>query len=131
MPGYNFKARFAPAVMSGVKLTTIRGRPAKVGSVAYLFTGQRTKACKRLGQGEIVSCLPVRLGWTDGGTPRVQLSGKWLNAALIDELAQGEGFASSREMLSWFEATYGLPNLTPDGGADVYEGFLIQWALAA
>jgi hypothetical protein len=131
VPAYNFQARFAPAVMSGIKNTTIRGRAAKVGGVAYLFTGMRTKACERLGRGEIVSCLPVKPGWTDGNTPRVQLSGKRLNVALIDELAQREGFTSSREMVDWFEATYGPRNLTPDGGADVYAGFLIKWALEA
>lgn len=55
MPGYNFQARFAPKVLGGTKATTIRGRAATVGSTAYLFTGQRTSACARLGQGEIIS----------------------------------------------------------------------------
>lgn len=127
MPAYNFQPRFAPLVREGLKKNTIRGRAAEVGSTAYLFTGQRTSACVSLGQGEIISCTPVKLGWRENGLARVQLRGKHLSYQQIDELAKGEGFDSEREMVSWFEATYKQRKATNDGGADVYSGFLIAW----
>ncbi|MEO8121681.1 MAG: hypothetical protein ABI606_20450 [Rhodoferax sp.] len=127
MPAYNFQNRFAPLVRSGSKKTTIRGREARIGSTAYLFTGMRTKACQRLGQSEIINCTPIKLGWRDNGCPRVQFRSQQLNTEQIAELAQGEGFSSAREMVSWFEKTYKQITHTNDGGADVYAGFLIDW----
>lgn len=52
MPSFNFQASFAAAVESGQKTQTIRKTcRAKVGDAAYLYTGQRTKQCRKLGEG--------------------------------------------------------------------------------
>jgi hypothetical protein len=127
MPGYNFQARFAPLVRSGLKRTTIRGRDAQVGTTAYLFTGQRTSSCQRLGKAPITSCLQIQLGWRNG-CPHVQLKGKRLTAALVQELAVAEGFVDGREMVSWFESTYKkAPIVLGDGERIVYAGYLIGW----
>jgi hypothetical protein len=127
MPAYNFQARFAPLVRSGAKTNTIRGREAQVGSTAYLYTGQRTKACECLGQGEIKSCLPVRLGWRNG-CPFVALRSKRLTASLVQELAVSEGFVDGREMVQWFQTTY-KNEIKPNAAEEfeVYAGFLISW----
>ncbi len=127
MPAYNFQARFAPLVRSGAKTNTIRGREALVGSTAYLYTGQRTKACECLGQGVIKSCLPVRLGWRNG-CPFVALRSKRLTSALVQELAVSEGFADGREMVQWFQTTYSK-DIKPEAHeeVEVYAGFLISW----
>ena len=82
MPAYNFQPHFAPLILSGSKCTTIRGREAKVGATAYLFTGMRTKACKRLGQSEIVHCAPVLLAYDrHNDEPLIKLGATFLTTA--------------------------------------------------
>lgn len=52
MPAYNFRKQFAPLVESGQKRQTIRTigkrRHARAGEPLQLYTGQRTKACRKL-----------------------------------------------------------------------------------
>ena len=51
MPAYSFNTRFVPMVVDGTKRQTIRARrknPAKVGDTLYLYSGLRTKYCKKL-----------------------------------------------------------------------------------
>ena len=52
MPAYNFQKQFAPLVESGQKRQTIRAigkrRHARPGESLQLYTGQRTKACRKL-----------------------------------------------------------------------------------
>ena len=52
MPAYTFQSRFAPLVASGEKRQTIRAigkrRHAAVGDRIQLYTGMRTKACRKL-----------------------------------------------------------------------------------
>lgn len=130
MPVYNFQARFAPKVLDGTKCTTIRGRDAKVGSTAYLFTGLRTKLCTRPGQGEIVHCAPISLGYKQNGMPAAILGCNQLTQQQLTELAVGDGFTGAREMLEWFEKTYGERIAAGDGGHYVYKGWLITWGTA-
>lgn len=131
MPAYNFQARFALKVLDGSKLSTIRGREAKVGSTAYLFTGMRTKACQRLGCGEIVYCAPITLGYDRDGEPFAMLDKQRLSKAEFDQLAMDDGFAYPREMLAWFKSTYDTetPVVFADGSRIVFEGFLIIWEI--
>lgn len=129
MPAYNFQARFVPAVMSGAKVCTIRRREAKVGSVAYLFTGMRTKSCERLGRGEIVDCRPITLGYQQNGMPRAMLGRQKMTQKDLLELAVSDGFSSAREMVTWFESTYSSIGFVADSGRDIFCGFLISWVL--
>lgn len=51
MPGYSFNIRFVPMLLDGTKRQTIRARrknPAKVGDTLYLYSGLRTRNCKKL-----------------------------------------------------------------------------------
>ena len=53
MPALNFRAEFADAVERGEKCQTIRayrkdGRNPKPGDTLHLYTGMRTRACRRL-----------------------------------------------------------------------------------
>jgi hypothetical protein len=52
MPTLNFQTRFAELVKNGTKRQTIRKvgkRFVCPGDILYLYTGQRTKECQRLG----------------------------------------------------------------------------------
>ena len=130
MPSYNFQPYFAPLILSGAKNTTIRGREAKVGSTAYLFTGMRTKACQRLGQSEIVHCSPILLAYDrHSDEPLIKLGAYHITEAQQEELAIQDGFTHTREMLAWFKKTYDTaePTYTKIGDKIVYNGFLITW----
>jgi hypothetical protein len=51
MPAYSFKEQFVPMVMDGSKPGTIRSfrkYAPRVGQLAHLFFGMRTKFCKKL-----------------------------------------------------------------------------------
>jgi len=122
MPAFNFQKQFAPAVESGEKRQTIRahrkdGRiPAKRGDTLALYTGMRTKACRKLIDATCTAVLPieiqsavVRIG---DGCIRFGEDGRDL-----DEFARADGFSDWFEMSSWFLKTHGTP----------FSGHLIRW----
>lgn len=131
MPAYNFKSQFAPAVEAGQKLCTIRGRAAVVGTTAYLYTGMRTKACRKLGQGTIVHCTGISLGYAQNGVPWARFPKHKMNFLDFTVLAAVDGFSSPRDMVDWFRDQYEHKCVTAneDGGQDVFSGFMITWEL--
>ena len=129
MPAYNFKAQFTPAVEAGQKLCTIRGRAARVGATAYLYTGMRTKACRKLGQGKITNCEPISLGSTVDGLPTGRLAGELLSQKALNKLAKTDGFPNALAMIDWFAETFDQLALLNSGSWLVFEGFLTTWEL--
>jgi len=102
MVAYNFQADFAPDILSGRKLSTIRPngkrRHAVAGDELQLFVGMRTSSCRLLLR---VPCLWSR---------KISIH----HIAVIrelEEVARIEGFASWPEMRDWFDRRYGLPVL--------------------
>lgn len=60
MPALNFKKRFEPMIESGDKRQTIRAkrkdcRDPKEGQTLYLYTGMRSKGCRKLGEAPCLS----------------------------------------------------------------------------
>lgn len=124
MPAYNFKPRFAALVESGQKRQTIRqtARGATRGATAYLYTGQRTSACRKIGEGTITDVLPIEVGRHACSEPYACITerdGKQTHLAHehLDSLARDDGFANGEEMAEWFAAQYGLP----------FTGYLHKW----
>lgn len=124
MPAYNFQSRFAPLVESGQKRQTIRqtAKGATRGATAYLYTGQRTANCRKLGEGTITDVLPIEIGRHACSEPYASITerdGKQTHLAHehMDSLARDDGFANGEEMAEWFAAQYGLP----------FIGYLHQW----
>lgn len=102
MVAYNFQARFAGAVESGAKHVTIREigkrRHVRVGERVQLYTGQRTRACRKL-----VEPDPVVTGVesiTFHADQRVWLDG-WMTEAEVEFMARIDGFASASEFLAF------------------------------
>lgn len=119
MPLFNFQKRFADAVESGEKRQTIRAkrknRP-KIGQTAFLYTGCRTKACRKLGEHEItnvqdiyISEHEVLLECYSSPTP--------MEISQLIKIAADDGFMNWHEMRDWFAKNHGLP----------FEGDLIKW----
>ena len=125
MPAYNFKKQFAEMVESGQKRQTIRktDKGAKVGDTAYLYYGQRTKQCRKLGEGTITAVWPIDILLNSLGSPTVVITcpdmTRFYTGDNLDTFAKADGFQTGEEMVSWFEKQYGLP----------FNGFLHQWTL--
>ena len=126
MPAINFQKRFAPLVESGVKTQTIRpkrkdGRNPHEGDTLYLYVGQRTKGCRKLGEGICTKVLQFIL-FEDG---RVIVDTDDLDVADKDELAIKDGFKDFDEMYDFFSRQYWE---SEDFGLPFY-GLLIEWDL--
>ena len=120
MPSISFKLQFADAVESGRKRQTIRAprnRPIKVGDPVYLFTGMRTKQCRRLGVGTCTEThsieIDYRLRW------KVAVDGRSLGYGEAHAIAMADGFGFITDLVDFFEREHGLP----------FRGTLIRWKL--
>ncbi len=126
MPLIGFQKQFVALVESGEKRQTIRayrkdGREPKSGERLYLYTGLRTKQCRKLGE---AVCLNARrfeiTGEASGIFWLIEDDGGDMEVMTTDEchdLASADGFATHYEMTDWFKKTHGLP----------FEGVLIRW----
>lgn len=118
MVAYSFQGRFADAVESGEKRQTIRARGkrrhAKPGDNLQLYTGMRTKACRKLRDAVCHDACSIRI-------ERDKVFTFYPQEIFLDRhleiLAKNDGFASWAEMRDWFDATHGLPFL----------GVMIRW----
>ncbi|MCK5610976.1 ASCH domain-containing protein [Candidatus Pacearchaeota archaeon] len=116
MPALNFKKEFAPLVESGKKKQTIRQvrkNPIKAGDTLYLYTGMRTKQCRKLRE---ETCTRAQAFSIDVGGV-AYLGGKQLDWDSATELAIKDGFDKYRAFRKFFNNQYGLP----------FEGVLIEW----
>ena len=106
MTAFNFTVNI-DKIEDGSKLSTIRKtRRCKVGDVMQLYTGQRTKACRKIkdvvcigiAKIEITEECPWFLSLVNGD---VNPSGK--------PLYEQEGFQNAKDFVDFFKEHYGLP----------------------
>lgn len=119
MPALSFKKEFAPKVESGEKKQTIRrkrkdGRDPKKGQTLYLYTGMRTKSCRKLGEEICKSALPILIGEFD-----VFVGGQLLSLEEEKVLAEADGFETVTDFRDFFLDDYSWPGR--------FEGCLICW----
>ena len=125
MVAYNFQPEFASDVEYGIKTQTIRQKArCKAGDHLQLYTGQRTKDCRKLADAICTRVLPIKICDIE-----MFLDGRRLYAgyALRDEFddrdcdfARKDGFDDYIAMVDWFREKYGpLP----------FEGFVIYWRI--
>ena len=115
MPALNFQKQFVPLIESGKKRQTIRPEgknPIEAGDKLYLFTGLRTKSCKRIYQkheynGDLVwaevfqickSAEPIRIDWYG-----ISLNNKVLEPAEAYRLCIDDGFQNDEEFINFFK----------------------------
>ena len=121
MPALNFKKRFAPDVAFFRKRQTIRaerkdGRNPRPGDTLYLFTGQRTKYCQRLGTAICKSVEEIVI-WPNSKRDIIVIAGKLLNNKEKEKLAVDDGFHDFQEFMDFFHKEHDLPLC----------GLLIKW----
>lgn len=120
MPALNFQKQFAPAVKSGKKRQTIRaarsdGRNPRVNQMLYLYTGMRTKGCRKLGEGVCRQSLPVYMNEHDNGMIDLYINGDAMDFDQVEQLAKDDGFDNVDDFYSFFRDR--LP----------FRGYLIRW----
>ena len=118
MPALNFKKQFAPKVESGEKRQTIRAirnTPFKEGDILYLYTGMRTRSCRKLGEAKALEVQSIVIIQS---IENVLIDEIALEKEEITELAQSDGFDSSYDFFGFFAETY---------KEEVFEGQLIKW----
>lgn len=128
MPAYNFQKQFAPLVESGQKRQTIRAigkrRHARPGESLQLYTGQRTKACRKLISPD-PECVSVQAVYMfkiierrrDSHAYQLYLDGELVFWDEVQTIASADGFENSTEFFNFFEDAHGMP----------FRGFLIKW----
>jgi hypothetical protein len=119
MVAYNFKKQFVLLVETGKKQQTIRSlrkRHIKPGEAMQLYTGMRTKACRKLVTPDplCISVEPLLMHDALG----IKLNNHWLTKEALTRLALADSFAGRDECLRFFNAVHGLP----------FEGVLIKGA---
>ena len=125
----NFQKQFAAAVESGQKRQTIRarrknGQGPKPGDHLRLYTGMRTKQCRKLKDVECIAVEQIRITEivVDNGHDQevgivVIAKGKQLTIPEATALAKEDGFYTPDDFVNFFADTHGLP----------FEGLLIRW----
>lgn len=119
MPALNFQKRFAPLIESGQKCQTIRAervdgrQPCKLGDRLVLYTGMRSKNCRRLAEVRCIEVHTIRIDRSYWGL-NVHIG---LDAVDAEAQARADGFENADDMADWFEETHGLP----------FRGLLIRW----
>ena len=111
MVAYTFQARFAAAVEAGEKAITIRTigqrRHARIGERLQLYTGQRTRACRKLVDPDPVVTGVQPITFQGGG--RVWIKGHdWLTDPEVKILARLDGFPSVADFLAFHEPPEGI-----------------------
>jgi uncharacterized protein YqfB (UPF0267 family) len=128
MVAYSFKKQFGPPILAGTKAQTIRAdrkRHARPGEMVQLFTGMRTRQCRRLGESQCVEVLPVRLVFSKRAAAELMQVGEryLVTSSQMDAFAQADGFANLEAMARFWWAEH-----TPEGGNVLtFEGVLIRW----
>lgn len=118
MVAFNFQPQFVADIQSGAKTQTIRrSARAKVGDRLQLYTGMRTKACRKIVDPDPVCILTNYIALRPDGIT-------FGDASLFpsaDEFARMDGFRDYADMHRWFTDRYD----------DAYfVGRLTRWRLA-
>lgn len=119
---YNFKARFAPLIRSGLKRHTIRAprrdkRLPLPGDPVSLWVGQRTRHCELLLRTECTEIENIVLFDGPGVRFTAMLNGLTMQEELLELLAYKDGFTSVADLRAFIIEAHGLP----------FSGYLIHW----
>jgi len=129
MPLINFQRQFASPILRGEKPHTVRRQrqvPIKVGDVLHLYTGLRTKDCRKIGRAicskidRITVIIPVcdKMGWDI----EITINGKRLSfedacAFALRDGFKGDPYLALQKMTGFFYKRY----------RERFEGVVIHW----
>lgn len=115
MTVFSFKPEFVGKILAGEKQSTIRStKRCEVGDTMQLYTGLRTKKCKKLMDAICIGVAPIKISkaeiWKIGKT-----EGNVRPSSLF--FHEQEGFTNVQAMVDFFREEYGLP----------YRGWIHAW----
>lgn len=97
MVAFNFMEQFADDVEAGRKLQSARlTQRCNVGDKIQLYTGQRTKKCRKLGDGVCTAVKPINI------------QDRFMTKEEI-KFAKNDGFKNIADMKAFFRKTHGVP----------------------
>ena len=128
MPALNFKPEFIDKILTEEKSQTIRPtrkHPIKVGDRLYLYTGQRTKQCRKIGEAVCSKVSPIAISTCSFEREyRVILDGREMTQREIREISSADGFEDIKDFLSFF---FEHKRSETDGVITGFTGQLIKW----
>ncbi|HWY12339.1 MAG TPA: ASCH domain-containing protein [Bacteroidia bacterium] len=113
-----FRKQFERQIKNGRKKQTVRKfrkRPIKVGEKLHLYTGLRTKDCKKI---KDVVCKSIDRVTIQPSRSKVFISNYELRLGEIEIFAKADGFKNSVEFFELFKKMH---------GSKKFEGNLIKW----
>ncbi|MGV3485384.1 MAG: ASCH domain-containing protein [Planctomycetaceae bacterium] len=122
MVAYNFQAQFTEAIASGAKTHTIRRngkrRHARAGERLQLYTGMRTKACRKILQEDPVcdGVYPVVIVVEDERIAAITVGGAAVDS--LEQFAIDDGFESLAHMHEFWIRFHGVGR---------FVGSMIEW----
>ena len=125
MVAYSFQQMFRAPILAGTKRQTIRpdrkgcSRHAHPGDVMQLYTGMRTKYCRKIGDAICESVQSIRIQISTYCL--IQAPGLSLISAPanLDKFARSDGFEDWAAMRAFWEKHH--------PGISVFSGNLIRW----
>ena len=139
MVAYNFQSIFAPAIEDKLKLQTIRPvskkRHVNVGEPMQLYSGMRTKNCKKIIDPDPV-CIEkseIMIEVSANGIEEIHINGEQLEPFEIDFLAHNDGFdpklfqTLNNETLPRHAQDYMADFFRKKYGIGTFRGVLIKW----
>jgi hypothetical protein len=135
MVAYSFNRRFVDAILlglepgpwlPGMKRQTIRGprnRHARPGEAIQLYTGQRTRCCRKLGVARCMRVRPIVLQFSRFHL-YVAIAGRYLERFELESFVRLDGFASRADMLTFWRS-----QREPKRGEilELADAVLIEW----
>ncbi|MEG2173451.1 MAG: ASCH domain-containing protein [Desulfovibrionaceae bacterium] len=120
MSAYNFQARFASLVESGVKRQTIRAtgkrRHARLGEPVQLYTGMRTRFCRKLIKPDPICIQTQSIEMVEfNSVVLIFINGELVQDA--EALAVADGFYTFVDFINFFRRVHSFP----------FHGVLIRW----
>lgn len=123
MVAFNFKPEFVPKIESGEKKQTIRrSQRCNPGDDVQLYTGQRTKKCRKIKDSTCTKIVNVAIGEQEirgkntrfiqtehNGSFMQLIEGITCEKEELDKFAVMDGFENSEKMFDFFKNQYGLP----------------------
>lgn len=116
MVALNFSPQFVPLIEARIKRQTIRQTiRARVGDSLQLYTGQRTKECRKLVEPDPICSL---VDYVSIRPDYLTLGNKVKHEGDADDFARRDGFTDYADMVKWFQDRYGKP---------YFQGYVHGW----
>jgi len=106
MVALNFQPIFEGDIVAGRKRSTIRKTMrCKIGDKLQFYIAQRTKDCRKIGEGVCIGIADITVNLSDG-TPWA-VEGRIGEVFVCKRLANQEGFMNEKDFCDFFKYKYG------------------------